>query len=329
MARKPAFSIFIILILSLSIFLQAQTEDSRFEIFLRDGTNKGVTGASVYIVHMSTGDSLLVSPVVGKTGLYRRNNTAFGKYKVYVNGVLNTSDRFFATNRIYDFIVNVDPDGNHQIDTGGIADSAITSAKLAADVTVGVADGSITTEKLAGNAVTAPKLAPLAVGDYHLQDGAVTILKLDDFVITENKIVMNAVTTPKIADGAITQDKIAAEAVGETQLEFGGVNSFALSPNAVTTAKIADGAVTQSKLAPGVGGGILVVSVPSVSSNLDSVQVSIAGNGFVNPPEVVVKNKSGWNCYILSATNSTVWVRIPLVGFGDTASFDLILYSND
>lgn len=49
-----------------------------------------------------------------------------------------------------------------QIPTGGIADGAITAAKIAAGTTLTIADGSVTTPKIANTAVTADKLADAA-----------------------------------------------------------------------------------------------------------------------------------------------------------------------
>jgi len=67
-------------------FVQAQTE--LFEITPREGrTRKLVKNATVYIVNDITTDSLILTEYTsGKAGTYYRNDTKYGKYKVYVNG---------------------------------------------------------------------------------------------------------------------------------------------------------------------------------------------------------------------------------------------------
>jgi len=125
-------------LLSLPLFAQ---DDSRFEVFLRTTTNAAKTGATVYIVHMATSDSLLLTEVGSRPGWYRRDNVEFGNYKVYVNSLLTTTNKFFGTNQIYLTLSGLDPDGNYQIDTGGIEDAAVTWTKLAQAVKDSVSAG--------------------------------------------------------------------------------------------------------------------------------------------------------------------------------------------
>lgn len=83
---------------------------------------------------------------------------------------------------------------------GGIADGAVTTAKLA--------DGAVTTVKLAGGSVSTAKLGT----------GVVTTAKLDDDAVTTTKLANLAVTTAKLADDAVTADKIDATAILATRL---------------------------------------------------------------------------------------------------------------
>lgn len=84
-----------------------------------------------------------------------------------------------------------------QISTGGIADGAITSPKLASGAT-GVSDGAVTNQKLADGAVSTAKLA----------DGSVTTPKVADAAIGTSKLADISVTGAKIADTTITDAKM-------------------------------------------------------------------------------------------------------------------------
>ena len=91
------------------------------------------------------------------------------------------------------------PGEGRQIPSGGIADSAITNAKLApgavtsdkiASNTFNIADGSITGAKIAAQTISYDKLTVPAVGSGQLYDGSVT--------------------NTKIAAGSVTSDKLAS-----------------------------------------------------------------------------------------------------------------------
>jgi hypothetical protein len=162
---------------------------------------------------------------------------------------------------------------NSAITTDKIADGAVTAAKLAAIgsgslldgavITTKVADSAITTAKIADGAVTDAKLAP--IGTSSLTDGLITTAKVADAAITTAKIADgsisaaklvplgtasisdSAVTTEKIADGAITAAKIADGSI--TSAKLAALSSSSIVDGSITTAKLADGAVTAVKIA--------------------------------------------------------------------------------
>lgn len=76
------------------------------------------------------------------------------------------------------------------IDTGKLADNAVTEAKIAT--------GTITSDKLADNAVTSDKIA----------DGSISASDLADGVVTADKLAADAVTADKLPDGTITEAKL-------------------------------------------------------------------------------------------------------------------------
>jgi hypothetical protein len=110
--------------------------------------------------------------------------------------------------------------GSIPIDTGLIADGAITEEKLA--------DGSVTTDKLADDAVTSDKIADNTITSDHITANAVTTTAIEDLAITTAKLADLSVTTAKLANLAVTEGKLATDAV--------------------TTSKIADGSITEAKI---------------------------------------------------------------------------------
>ena len=165
------------------------------------------------------------------------------------------------------------------VGTAELIDANVTEAKLHADVvsklnaaTTGIADGAVTTAKLADSAVTTAKIADGAVTTDKLRSNAVTLAKLNDGAVSTDKIVDNAVTerklsqgardklnqaptvadgsitTAKLADNAVTVDKLAGRAVTSGKIEDGAVLRAAIANNAVDTSKIADLSVTEDKL---------------------------------------------------------------------------------
>jgi len=80
--------------------------------------------------------------------------------------------------------------------------------KLGFSVGGGIADGAVTTAKLADAAVTSVQMADNAVTNAKLADNAVTSSELSSAAVTSTKIADGAVTTAKIPDGSITQAKL-------------------------------------------------------------------------------------------------------------------------
>lgn len=100
-----------------------------------------------------------------------------------------------------------------RIPTEGIADGAITSAKLDPSVSLTVPDNSIVTVKLVDLNVTTAKIADLAITTAKLADGSVTPIKLATNAVTTTKILDANVTTSKIADANVTKAKLATDAL--------------------------------------------------------------------------------------------------------------------
>jgi len=108
-----------------------------------------------------------------------------------------------------------------KVNTSGIADDAITSAKIATGVVSAsdVADGTLTTAKLA--------------------DSAITTAKIND----------SAVTTAKINDSAITLAKLSATGTKDATTFLRGDNTFAAAGLAWQAVVVADGSTQTTGVA--------------------------------------------------------------------------------
>lgn len=113
-------------------------QSDRFEITPRQGASRTlVTGASVYIVHHVTSDSLALTEFTGnRAGTYYRNSVTYGRYKIYVNGTLVKSNHPFGIDRAYEFVEAMDSDGDNvleasnTINASAVVDSTISLAKF-------------------------------------------------------------------------------------------------------------------------------------------------------------------------------------------------------
>ena len=154
------------------------------------------------------------------------------------------------------------------IATAGIADDAITSAKIADDavVTAAIADDAITSALIADDAVVSAAIADDAITAALIADDAVGSAAIADDAITSALIADDAVVTAAIADDAITSALIADDAVV----------SAAIADSAVVTAAINDDAVTLAKMA-GLARGKIIYG----DSSGNPAALAIGSNNYV------------------------------------------------
>ena len=153
--------------------------------------------------------------------------------------------------------------------TAGIADDAVTSAKIADDavVTAAIADDAITSALIADDAVgsaaiaddaiTAALIADDAVGSAAIADDAITSALIADDAVVTAAIADDAITSALIADDAVVTAAIADDAITSALIADDAVVSAAIADSAVTTALINDDAVTLAKMA-GLARGKLI-----------------------------------------------------------------------
>jgi len=108
----------------------------------------------------------------------------------------------------------------------------------------GVADGAVTTAKLAADAVDSAKIA----------DGAVDTVHIADLNITTAKLANDAVSYEKVDDEFTTVDTLSAGAT--VAVNFDAAQVFTLTPNANTTFNVTNPkiGITKTLIVTGSGG---------------------------------------------------------------------------
>ena len=109
----------------------------------------------------------------------------------------------------------------------GLADGAVTTAKLAAN--------AVTAAKIQNEAVTADALATNSVGTDALASSAVTEAKLGVDSVSSAKIEDNAVGTTEIADDAVTPAKVDADNATKQDLFLTRLNALRRDLNNIAT----------------------------------------------------------------------------------------------
>jgi hypothetical protein len=145
------------------------------------------------------------------------------------------------------------------LNTRSLPDSAVTTAKIAADAvtTAKITDGNITTAKIAADAVTDAKIADDVVGSEHLTAGEVDTTALG----------ADAITAAKIADDAVSDEHLDPTAItGQTAETSAADDDLILLSD--TSASAALKKMTRSNFLSGVGGA----NTPIVFAKLSSSQ---------------------------------------------------------
>ena len=138
-----------------------------------------------------------------------------------------------------------------QVNSGQIADAAITASKIGADAvtTAKIANDAITSDLIAASAVTSTEIASDAITTPKIVAGAITASEIATDAITSDKIISNAITTAKIDAGAVTASEIAAGSITTGKIAAGAVTANEIAANTITATEIAAGAVTANEIA--------------------------------------------------------------------------------
>src|SRR5574338_1539305 len=145
----------------------------------------------------------------------------------------------------WDSILTVDGtviiDSTGELQTAGIADSSVTSAKIL--------DGTIATADLADSAVDVNKLAADAVTSAKISDGTIATADIANSAIDVNKLAADAVTSAKILDGTIATADIADSAIDVNKLAADSVTSAKILDATIANGDVADDALNFDKFA--------------------------------------------------------------------------------
>ena len=146
-----------------------------------------------------------------------------------------------------------------QVATAGIADDAITAAKIAT--------GAVGSDEIASNSVTTAKIL----------DANVTAAKLASDSVTTAKIVNSNVTTEKIADSSVTSAKIAT-GVALSKLAAGAL------PTTITvaSANIENGCIVNDDINGGAAIALSKLNTGALPSAITVSSANIVSNTIVN-----------------------------------------------
>lgn len=140
----------------------------------------------------------------------------------------------------------------------------VVHSRLPAASTIGeyaLEDYAITEQKLADSAVITRALADLSVDGDKLADLAVDAAKLVDGSVEEAKLADLAVSSAKIQDAAVGSAAIAAAAIGTAHIGSGVIQS----------AHIGDAQILSAHIASLAAGKIIASSLAAITANLGEV----------------------------------------------------------
>ncbi len=135
--------------------------------------------------------------------------------------------------------------------------------------TTNISDSAITTAKIAADAVNGSKIADDSIDSEHYVDGSIDTAHIADAQITTAKITDANVTTAKIAADAVDGTKIADDSINSEHYVDGSIDTAHIADSQVTTAKIADSAITSAK----INDGAIVNADINASAAIDATKI--------------------------------------------------------
>jgi len=186
--------------------------------------------------------------------------------------------------------------------TAGIADGAITTAKIAAN--------AITDAKIQSGGLTAGSIASDAVTTIKILDGNVTTAKIADSAITNAKIAAATIQGTKFADGAVGTAALATSGITSAKFAAGAVDTTALGSGAVTNVKIADNTIAHAKLNLAAGDipGSKITSATISGLQLASAAVATAAiaDGAVTAAKIATSGVTAGKIDANAVTTATI-----------------------
>ena len=186
---------------------------------------------------------------------YTRNDAA---NNIADGNVINASDldgEFDAIQAAFNASTGHSHDGTTgegpQIDTGGIADSAVTTAKIndANVTTAKIANSNVTLAKMAANSVDSDQYVDGSIDRVHLAADIVDGTKIADDSINSEHYVDGSIDTAHIGNLQVTTAKIAADAIDGTKLADDSINSEHYVDGSIDRVHLAADIIDGTKLA--------------------------------------------------------------------------------
>ena len=190
------------------------------------------------------------------------------------------------------------------------------TAFAAATLTGGSAWGQAATDLVCVECVGATDLAPNAVNNSKIGNGAVNAAKLATNAVTVAKIANNSITTPKLTTASVTRPKIAPNAINANKIANAAVTAAKIAPDAVNQTKIADGAVGAAQL--GIQNTTYIEDSGDAVANCTEL-MSVLGSA--TAPDVVVLGPGTFDCGVSGSSEILdVPAGVSLIGSGRYAT---------
>jgi hypothetical protein len=161
-----------------------------------------------------------------------------------------------------------------QVDTGSIANDAVTNAKIAA--------GAVDTAELAADAVNGTKIADDSIDSEHYVDGSIDRVHLAADIVNGTKIADDSIDSEHYVDGSIDEVHIANNAVTADKIAAGAVGSSEIAAGAVGASELASTGVAANTYGDANSVGTFTVDADGRLTSASNTDIAIAQSQVTN-----------------------------------------------
>jgi hypothetical protein len=180
-----------------------------------------------------------------------------------------------------------------KIGTSGVADDAITAAKLANDSSIAVQTTAPSGDNFEGRGFFHSSTGNLQVfngssyqqvvlGASGIADGAVTAAKIASGTITTGQISSSGLATAAYADGSVTAVKIASGTITAGQIASGTITAGQIAGGAITATQLAASGITYDRIQAVSSGDTLLGRSASTSGTIQEIPCTAAGRALLD-----------------------------------------------